>query len=361
MKNIKSGIKIDYSLSLQDTILIKGVAICFMLWHHLFSEHPEYGQIVQSFALFGKVCVAMFLFVSAYGLTIQFSKITVFRLETFQGKEIFRFIAKRLLKLYINYWVVFLIFVPLGIFFFNKSLQISYGEQVNQVNHLILDFFGMQGSESYNSSWWFYQLIIMLYILFPLLYIAVKKWNIAILILFFVILGSHYYKIPIIHDWLFPFALGISCALNKESITSFINNINKIVLIGCILILVFFIIYIRLNNWRTGGSGVDGFLTLALILILILTMRNIKIITPVLRYFGKHSMNIFMVHAFIFYYFYPDFIYSFRYPVLIFIVLISCSLCVSILIEYCKKIIGVYKFENKFIGLFLTTANSTNY
>ncbi|MDR3651959.1 MAG: acyltransferase [Paludibacter sp.] len=355
MKSIKHGIKIDYSLSLQDTMLIKGVAICFMLWHHLFYEHSEYGKIVQYSAFFGKVCVAMFLFVSAYGLTLQFSKITLFRLGTSRRKDILKFIAKRLIKLYVNYWVVFLIFVPLGVFFYHKSLQISYGDQVNQINHLILDFFGMQGSDSYNSTWWFYQLIIVLYIVFPLLYIALKKWNIVVLVLLFVILGSHYYKIPIIHDWLFPFALGISCALNKESITSFINSIHKMVLIGCISILFLFIVYIRLNNWRTGGSGVDGIFTLVWIMILVLMVRNVKIITPLFRYLGKHSMNIFMVHTFIFYYFYQDFIYSFRYPFLIFIVLISCSLCVSILIEYFKKMVGIYRLENKFIDLYLTT------
>jgi len=358
MKSIKSGNKINYSLSLQDSMLIKGVAICFMLWHHLFYEHPEYGKIVQYSAFFGKVCIAMFLFVSAYGLTIQFSKINVFRLEASVGKETLKFIAKRLLKLYVNYWVIFLIFLPLGILFFNKSLQISYGIQGNHVYHLILDFFGMQGSESYNSTWWFYQLIIMLYLLFPLLYIAVKKWNIAILVLFFVILGSHYLKIPIIHDWLFPFALGISCALNSDRITSFINRINKMILIGCISILFLFIVYIRLVNWRTGGSGVDGLFTLVWIMILVLTVRDVKIVTPVLKYLGKHSMNIFMVHTFIFYYFYPDFIYSFRYPVLIFIILISCSLGISILIEYCKKIMGLYGFENKIIDMFQTTKTS---
>ena len=64
----------NYTLSLKDSFLIKGIAIFLMLWHHLFYTHAEYGYLVQTTAILGKVCVAMFLFVSAYGLTIQFEK-----------------------------------------------------------------------------------------------------------------------------------------------------------------------------------------------------------------------------------------------------------------------------------------------
>ena len=66
--------KIDYSISLQDTMLIKGVAICCMVWHHLFYEHPEFGKFVFYSSQLGKVCVALFLFISAYGLAVQQEK-----------------------------------------------------------------------------------------------------------------------------------------------------------------------------------------------------------------------------------------------------------------------------------------------
>ena len=32
--------KTNYQLSKDDTLIIKGIAICFMLWHHLFYENP---------------------------------------------------------------------------------------------------------------------------------------------------------------------------------------------------------------------------------------------------------------------------------------------------------------------------------
>lgn len=67
--------KIDYRISLNETNAIKGIAIIAMLVHHLFYEHPEYGESTYQLALIGKVCVAMFLFLSGYGLSVQYSKI----------------------------------------------------------------------------------------------------------------------------------------------------------------------------------------------------------------------------------------------------------------------------------------------
>jgi len=66
---------IDYSISLNETNAVKGIAIIAMLLHHLFYTHPEFGFVVHQIGLIGKVCVAMFLFLSGYGLTIQFSKL----------------------------------------------------------------------------------------------------------------------------------------------------------------------------------------------------------------------------------------------------------------------------------------------
>jgi uncharacterized membrane protein len=64
---------LNYSLTKDDTLLVKGVAICLMLCHHLFND--EFGNVVFQTAQFGKVCVALFLFVSSYGLSIQYNTI----------------------------------------------------------------------------------------------------------------------------------------------------------------------------------------------------------------------------------------------------------------------------------------------
>lgn len=67
--------KNSFGLTLHDTSILKGIAICAMLLHHLFYENPEYGRFVWHLALLGKVCVAIFLLLSGYGLTIQMNKL----------------------------------------------------------------------------------------------------------------------------------------------------------------------------------------------------------------------------------------------------------------------------------------------
>ncbi len=64
-----------FSLSLHDTSVLKGIAICAMLCHHLFYQNPESGYVVWHLAMLGKVCVAIFLLLSGYGLTIQMKKL----------------------------------------------------------------------------------------------------------------------------------------------------------------------------------------------------------------------------------------------------------------------------------------------
>lgn len=67
---------IDYNITIEDTSAVKGIAIIAMLVHHLFYQHPEYGMIIYQLGLVGKICVALFLFLSGYGLTLQFSNVT---------------------------------------------------------------------------------------------------------------------------------------------------------------------------------------------------------------------------------------------------------------------------------------------
>ena len=77
---------------------------------------------------------------------------------------------------------------------------------------------------------------------------------------------------------------------------------------------------------------------------------EVPLVSKVLEFAGKHSMNIFLTHTFIYYYFYDDFIYSFHYSVLIFTVLLLLSLGVSIGIGVIKKVTGYNKLTQWMIN-----------
>ena len=328
--------KINYNLSKEDTLLVKGVAICLMLWHHLFYQTLDYGDVVYQIALFGKVCVALFLFLSFYGLTIQYEKI-----KDKAFIETIKFVIKRFVKFYFNYWVIFLIFVPLGVFVFGRELSAAY-DGGHPLKMIFTDFLGINGYFSYNMTWWFNQLIVYLYLLFPLLYFLVKKGGLISLLLGVIVWEVNF---PVLlseaHTWLLHVMLGILFALNVDKISRFLNKFN-IWLLGGITIIVFLALFF-VRNYAVipyfGGTRVDALLAPVIVLLVILFLRNVKYVNNVFLFLGKHSMNIFLIHTFIFYYWFNDFIYSFKNPFLIFLVLIAVCTIISILLEFLKKTI----------------------
>lgn len=337
----------NYIISADDSLIIKGFAICLMLWHHVMDKIHDYNVFVSALQGFGKVCVGIFLFLSAYGLTIQQDRKHNSTTDFTSPAGLLTFYVKRLLKLYSNYWVVFIISVPIGVIVFKRALSIPYGND-HLVQSLIADFFGLMGEDSYNATWWFYRLIITLYILFPILFVTMKKWNVYVLGLcfsLFIFPESLSAILPEIissniQEWLFHFALGISVALNRNRINLFLQNINKTRLLFITVYMTVIAVVCRSMPGLLSSTKADSFLAPLLSLLSILTVRNIKGLNTFFGYLGKHSMNIFMVHTFIYYYYFSDFIYSLNHPVFIFTVLLSISLAISILLELGKEKLG---------------------
>ena len=69
-------------LSLNDTTVLKGVAIILLLAHHLFYQGIGYNDIhlygshylVKEIGIVSKLCVAIFVFLSGYELTVNADK-----------------------------------------------------------------------------------------------------------------------------------------------------------------------------------------------------------------------------------------------------------------------------------------------
>jgi len=347
----------DFRLSLDETLIIKGLAICLMLWYHLFFHPPQCGEFAfQSLAQFGKVCVSLFLFVSAYGLTLQYSKVFDKPIT-----ETFKFMIKRFVKFYANYWVVFLIFVPIGIFVFGRSLQDAYGA-ANPVVPAIFDFLGLQLWRSYNPTWWFNFLIINLYLLFPLLYFFTKKTPVLLLLSSAVILIVSFPLISVdVREFVFHFVLGIAFAMYVDKINRFLNRFNPWLLLSLLIFILVVLFCLRTIYIvpLLRGTRLDGIIALNIVLLVLLVIRNIRIVTPhisrVFVFLGKHSINIYLTHTFVYFLWFSEFIYSFKNPILIFIVLLVICLAISIVLEYGKKVVNLpalvsnvnNKIENK--------------
>lgn len=69
-------------------------------------------------------------------------------------------------------------------------------------------------------------------------------------------------------------------------------------------------------------------------LICYVCMKHNKHISWMLRFWGRHSTNLWLVHTFFAYYLFHDFIYSFHYPILIYLVLLIISLGSSYVVRF---------------------------
>ncbi len=346
-----SGEGFVLSLSSKDTGIIKGVAICFMLWHHLFPNALYSGgsSAVVFMAAVGKVCVSLFLLMSGYGLACQYSKLIT---DSKSLKERFfatiKFIAKRYVKFYTGYWIIFLIFSMIGVWL-GVSFESRY-ETDSILFPLVVDFFGFMGYHSYNITWWFNRTILLLYIAFPILFLLIRKIPYISLALVF---GIMLVPIPVafINEmtiWMFPFFIGIFWAMKVPQGYTITNKRKYLILLPIVLILCCVLVYFRQNRIIPYFSGiaVDGLLALVISMLVIMLIRNLPVVNVVFSFLGKHSANVYMVHTFLFSYWFPQFIYAPRYAFLIFLLLLLCSLAISLALEFIKTKGCIYKLSD---------------
>lgn len=323
-------------LSKSNSLILKGGGILLMLIHHLF--YSEWSQllynditihgvgVVNQIGHFCKLCVAVFVFVSGYGLAAS----------TSSGMKLKDFYWRRFKKLYLNYWYIWLLFVPVSIFVFGRTFTEAYGD--HSVVKGVLDFFGllpMFGFDSYNPTWWFYNCIIILYLLFPLL----NKWIIRStypLVSLAITCGLLFFipGINVISGYLFTFVVGM---IMSKMPVEWVNETKWWQVLIALMML---------SLWRLTKNCpiqiADGLLCAGMAL-MVYQIKWGKWLRIVMESLGKHSMNIFLIHTFIYYFWFTDIIYITKNPFVIFLTLLSLSILLSALIEKSKHWIGFYR------------------
>lgn len=326
-------------LKLKDTLILKGIAICCMLWHHLFLNTIEYGIWANNLAVLGKICVSIFLFISGYGLTKQFSvkysNLTVKR----QVNRILPFILNRFIKFYLSYWFCFVIIIFIGNLS-GYSLQEAYPTNRNIIKCLLLDGLGIMGYSSYLSTWWFNKLIILLYLTFPLLYICIRNKIVAIVSVVITMVLEQFSLLDIFYvleGWLFAFMMGMFVAKHNIHIIR-VKHIN---FDSILLILMFFaLIFVRFYYPAIRFTIIDSFLAIILSYF-VLNLSN-RCELRLLSFLGENSTVMYLIHT-LFIILLPYFLYYTRIPILIFVSLLLLTLGSSLIIRYIQKKIGYNK------------------
>lgn len=202
-------------ISIRDTTILKGIAILFMLFLHLFNQIGNVDLCTTYLSLNNvpfiyllSRCtnpVSFFLILSGYGLYISYTK----------GK---RNTMRRMLKLYIHYWISMIIFVCIGFWVVGSNI---YPGSCWKILENLTGWY-----TSYNGEIWFLFPYVLLAITSVRIFHVMDKMKI---ILFFLITGTIYFMsyltihlfgatylyshqfayMPILYlSLLFPFVLG---------------------------------------------------------------------------------------------------------------------------------------------------------
>lgn len=332
--------------------ITKGVAILFMLLLHLFCTR-NYNELftplitintiplVYYLGLFGECCVAMYSFCSGYGLMCTYKNNSI----EYNKKN-----KLRLLKLYINFWIIILIFVVFLGYLTGKS-NIYPGN----LKTFILNLTAI--STSYNGAWWYLTTYILLVLISKPIHKLVQKYNNILLAIISIIIYFICYveqvKLPIVFEntllnWMvtqisalgtniFPFIMG-SIFSDKKIFSYVYNKFHDIKFKNILCSLGIFSMLIFHAFVET--AFVAPFIGIVFI-VLFNFMHIPDFLNNILYYLSRHSTNIWLIHMFFYIIYFRNLVFMPKYTVLIFIwLLILClvsSYIVNIFYNFCIK------------------------
>lgn len=347
------------TFSKYDTQKVKGLAIILMMIHHCFLDAERYAghtvsffpfseETVNYWALFFKICVGMFVFITGYGLTLSFRKEN--SKYQFTPKECTDIVITRYIKL-ISGFMFTLVCVWIYSFIANTGwFKHEYGTGLKSCLYAIIDLFGLSdllGTPTYVATFWFMTLAQLIIFVMPLLILCYKKLGaIPMYLLMLTISVTIPFSYPMLPRYIVCATLGMICADNDLLVK--IRNYNpikehpivgKVIKFVVDLLLIWVLAHFRQSGIFTKLIGLwDSIIPMLVIVFCFEFLNNIPIIKNILSIIGKYSMYIFLTHNFIRICWYNDFTYSFYYAPLIVIVLLVVSLGVSIIIDTLRKI-----------------------
>ena len=355
----------------EHTMQMKGIAIIILLFHHCFlnaqrwatvpyeklattkgwgyypiSFTPFSSHTIQYLASFSKICVAMFVFMTGYGMWVSYES---------QKKKttMSNYIKKRMVTLMTGFLIIFVVTeilaIPTG-----RFIEV-YGHDFRSVVYMIIDALGLAkllGTPLFCLTWWYMSLAIVLIMIFPFVHSIMEKYQWVVVVASIIVpRACGFGQSTDLFRYLLAYTLGMYFAQHdllvriKEKFMEQ-NVAGKLLSLIVSLIGLAVIIKCRQNAW-IGWKYLDfwdGFAAMYVIIISYIYILNGKWIVKGLGFLGKHSMNIFLIHSFYRDVFFHEFTYSFYYAWLDYIVLMAISLVTSIVLEWFKKLIRYEKF-----------------
>jgi peptidoglycan/LPS O-acetylase OafA/YrhL len=295
---------------------LKGLAILAVIFSHLGYFLAADHRFLFPLSIAAGVGVNLFLFLSGLGLTVGLLK---------RKMTVGQFYKRRLLKIFIPFWLV------IGTFYFFDFLflKITY-----PIPFIIKSFFGIFTTADLfhdpDSPLWYITLILFYYLVFPLVFSKRRPWlsaGIIYVISYFIIKSDplwlqnviHLYRVHIlafplgmIFGWLFyePYLFG---NFSWESLESHLENFRwlswfkkpnifrrwfkKIDFVGYLALMMFLIIIAGYFAYYSAiGQSQEQLVSIVTVLAIIFVFILKKIEFQLLYIFGFYSYEIYLLH-----------------------------------------------------------------
>ena len=338
---------VNNSFDKEKSIIVKGFAILCMITYHVWGLNkyePIFGErlnIERYIGQFGHVCVPIYLFLSGYAIY----------LISYRSNFKYIDLIKRIFGLLLKFWLVFIVFIPVGFLIFDVYKF--------NIKELIMNFSTLK--ITYNGDWWFIRLYIQLLILFPIFKFIISKNSFAKTLMisfgiyvvgffmFFVlkfqlsnIVTSQIYKdIEVIFVDQLIFVIG--CLFAKYNVFKLIQDkltyikLDRLYVYVLGLILMFIlrsIMYVFFEYIINFGSpDWFDFIITPIIIVCVYNIFSKGIFKNFMLTLGNNSDNMWLTHTFFYKLYFQNEIYSLGSSILILVIVILLSFISSKIIN----------------------------
>lgn len=330
--------------SRESTLIVKGVAILFLLQYHLFGDAVTIADLqvdyrpfplegFLTFSKFGNVSVAVFVFLTAYGITRG-----LMEQEGITARNMYRQALWRMLRLMAGFAALYASVTLVWMRWFDfPSL---YGEGKQGLLYMLADGMGLAqilDTPTLNMTWWYMEIAYALIFLAPLLHILVQKIGYSLLPVM-VLVPILVELNPDISRYLFTAAVGVCAAygnwpgrmLKIRMRPALGWTVGCAGLALCVMIRQNFFVQERFLHLADGGMAVF------LVWFSTALPGSVPVVKKVLGFIGRYSMNIYLAHTFFYMILWRHYIYAFRYAGAILTALLLASLAWSVALEQVK-------------------------
>ncbi len=289
------------------TTELKGFAMLMIVLSHIGYFLVTDNRFLWPLSIMAGVGVNLFLFLSGFGLTAS---------QQQKDLSVWQFYQKRLLKLFLPFWLALIVFFGLDFFISQHSYSLGY---------MIKSFLGIfTQADLYrdiNSPLWYFTFILGYYLLFPIVFFKKYPWLSALILYLVGYLVIYYqptsldYVIHLYRVHIIAFPLGVLAAwgITKLKSPEILEKLARgwravgYYLVIAVLLAVF--IYANYNSGIGGSADKEQWMSILAVLAISGVFILKKIEFKIFYWFGIYSYEIYLWHWPLMYHY--DFFYRF--------------------------------------------------